>query len=57
MKDSEILEKIEALDAKWGYLRWPDIMALADQLSNPEEREKWQNTCKDYAIREKCAER
>ena len=53
-KDKAIIEQLEKMDYN-GLYQWPEMSALAEDLEDPELREKWQNICKGYAIREKCS--
>ena len=46
--DEKILEKIREIDERWGYLRWLDISALADELESKEQREYWNRICISY---------
>ena len=46
--DIQLLEQINEIDRRWGYLRWLDISALAEQLEDKQERERWNRTCISY---------
>ena len=46
--DERLLAQINEIDSRWGYLRWMDISALAEQLEDAEERERWNRTCISY---------
>ena len=46
--DKELLARIREIDERWGYIRWPDISALADELEDESEREKWNKVCIRY---------
>lgn len=39
--DRKLLKRIDTLDEEWGYLRWPDIVALAEQLEDEEHKAFW----------------
>lgn len=39
--DKKLLRKINTLDEEWGWSRWPDIVALAEQLEDEEHRTFW----------------
>ena len=45
--DKKILVEIEELN-KHGYVVWPNIQDLADQLKNQHLKEHWTNVCKRY---------
>ena len=46
--DKDLLAKIHEIDDRWGYLRWPDISALAEKLEDTKEKEYWEKTCIRY---------
>ena len=46
--DERLLAQINDIDRRWGYLRWLDISALAEQLEDEQEREHWSRTCIRY---------
>lgn len=45
--DKKILAEIEEWN-KHGYVVWPNIQDLADQLEDQELKERWTNVCKRY---------
>lgn len=45
--DKKILVEIEELN-KHGYVVWPNIQLLADQLEDQYLKERWTNICKRY---------
>lgn len=51
--DKAIVAKIEILQEQWGWLRWPDMSALADKLENEKEKAKWHRICKSMALYER----
>ena len=46
--DEIILDQIRKIDERWGYLRWLDIYALAEELDDECERDKWYKICTRY---------
>lgn len=46
--DIELLKKIRQIDEEWGWVNWPEIAHLADQLEDEEERKRWIRTCSHY---------
>ena len=51
--DEELIKRMKALDDEWGYTRWPEIAALAEQLRDEEEKKKWNATCVRYSLYER----
>ena len=51
--DIEIVKKLRYYNDEWGYRRWPEMSALADQLEKEEEKARWKNTCKSLAYYER----
>ena len=45
--DKKILVRIEELN-EHGYVVWPNIQSLADQLENKELKERWTSICTRY---------
>ena len=46
--DKQILNKINDIDSKWGWLRWLDIVVLAEQLSDESMKNYWISKCNRY---------
>ncbi len=53
--DNKLLEKIEAIDKKQGWLGWMEIMALAQELQDEKERKHWHHVCVRYNHREEAS--
>lgn len=51
--DKKLIEEIETIRREWGWVRWPDIAALAQELEDEDERKAWENTCKNYSLYER----
>lgn len=45
--DKQLLKKIEALD-QYGYIHWPEIAHLANQLEDEERKASWNRRCSHY---------
>ena len=45
--DKELISRIRKLD-DYGYIKWPEISHLADQLEDSSWREYWNDVCKHY---------
>lgn len=45
--DKELISRVRRLD-DLGYIRWPEISHLADQLEDKETKEFWNDVCKHY---------
>lgn len=52
--DAKLLAKLRDIDERNIDSFWPEMYALAEQLEDKTEREKWQSFSKAAAIREKC---
>ena len=46
--DEDILRQIREIDEEWGWLRWPDISHLADQLEDEDVKKMWNRICISY---------
>lgn len=46
--DKMLLKKIRQIDDEWGWVNWPAIAHLANQLEDEEQRKRWIKTCSHY---------
>lgn len=46
--DEALLEKILHIDREYGWIEWPTIMSLAQELEDAEEKEFWRKKCTHY---------
>lgn len=51
--DIEIIKQLRYYEEEWGYTRWPEMSALANQLEDEEEKKSWKSTCKSLAYYER----
>ena len=51
--DKAIVAKIEQLQDQWGWTRWPDMSALAEDLEDEKEKARWGRVCKNMCLYER----